>query len=212
MEGDKIEQLNFAIREALPAMQDTANDNPNAEVLVRVITFSTGAHWHVGTPTPVGNFAWADIIADGVTDMGKALSQVADQMKIPPMSDRALPPVLVLVSDGQPTDDFSTGLKALLDQPWGKRAVRLAIAVGRDADLDVLSRFIAQPELKPLQANNAPALVSFIRWASTAVLKAVSSPASSPTVFAGAGAGATVVAAAVAPLIAPAGADASDIW
>jgi len=194
MDGDKIRQLNFAIREALPAMKDTADENPNAQVLMRAVTFS-----------------WTDVAADGVTDMGKALSMVADQLKIPPMSDRALPPVLVLVSDGQPTDDFSIGLKALMDQPWGKRSVRLAIAVGRDADLDVLSRFIGMSELKPLQANNAPALVSFIRWASTAVLKAVSSPAShSPTVYAGAGANVTV---AIPPApAAAAGTAASDVW
>ncbi|HET7017773.1 MAG TPA: VWA domain-containing protein [Streptosporangiaceae bacterium] len=213
MDGDKIRQLNFAIREALPAMKDTADENPNAQVLMRAVTFSTGARWHVGTPTPVDGFSWTDVAADGVTDMGKALSMVADQLKIPPMSDRALPPVLVLVSDGQPTDDFSTGLKALMDQPWGKRSVRLAIAVGRDADLDVLSRFIGMSELKPLQANNAPALVSFIRWASTAVLKAVSSPAShSPTVYAAAGQGPNVTVAIPPAPAAAAGTAASDVW
>ena len=54
------------------------------------------------------------------------------------MSDRALPPVLVLISDGQPTDDFGKGLEDLLGQPWGKKAVRVAIAIGDDADLEVL--------------------------------------------------------------------------
>jgi uncharacterized protein YegL len=94
------------------------------------------------------------------------------------MAARALPPVLVLVSDGQPTDDFNGGLKALMDQPWGKKAVRIAIGIGQDADLDVLRRFIGNPELEPLVAYNAPDLVKYIRWASTAVLKAASAPAS----------------------------------
>jgi uncharacterized protein YegL len=110
--------------------------------------------------------------------MGKALKLVAEQLKIPPMSDRALPPVLVLISDGQPTDDFGSGLKELMAQPWAKRAVRLAIAVGTDADKGVLSKFIGHSELKPLEANNSSALVDYIKWASTAVLKGASSPAS----------------------------------
>ena len=118
--------------------------------------------------------------------MGTALALVAEQLKIPPMTDRALPPVLVLISDGGATDDFGSGLKALMAEPWGKRAVRIAIAVGRDADHDVLTRFIGTGELKPLQANNAPDLVKQIRWASTAVLKAASSPASTPAMDAGA--------------------------
>jgi uncharacterized protein YegL len=180
MDGEKIGQLNFAIREAVPAMQDTARENPNAQVLVRVLTFSDGARWHVATPVRIEDFKWTDLTAGGVTDMGKALSLVAEQLKSPPMADRALPPVLVLISDGQPTDDYASGLRVLMTEPWGKKAVRIAIAVGRDADLDVLTKFIGTGELKPLQANNAPALVNYIKWASTAVLKAASSPPSRP--------------------------------
>ncbi len=123
-------------------------------------------------------------LADGTqsagTDMGTALRTVADQLKMPPMSERALPPVLVLISDGQPTDDFDSGLKALMDQPWGKKAVRTAVAIGKDADLDVLQRFIGHEELKPLQANNPEALVRHMKWVSTAVLKSASSPATQP--------------------------------
>jgi uncharacterized protein YegL len=182
MAGEKIQELNFAIREALPAMQDTATENPNAQVLVRVVTFSDGARWHVATPTPVADFRWADVTAGGVTDMGAALALVASQLKIPPMTDRALPPVLVLVSDGGATDDFGAGLKALMAESWGKKAVRLGIAIGRDADHDILTKFIGTGELKPLQASNAQDLVGYIKWASTAVLKAASSPASTLTV------------------------------
>jgi uncharacterized protein YegL len=114
--------------------------------------------------------------------MGKALELVAEQLKMPPMSDRALPPVLVLVSDGQPTDDFDSGLKALLEQPWGKKAVRIAISIGQDADPDVLQKFIGNSELKPLAANSPEALVKHIKWASTAVLKSASSPAATADV------------------------------
>jgi uncharacterized protein YegL len=178
MEGEKIRQLNFAIGEALPAMRDVASENPNAQVLVRAVTFSSGAQWHVSMPTPVADFQWSDVRAGGVTDMGRALTLVADQLRVPPMSERALPPVLVLVSDGQATDDFGRGLQALLAQRWGAKAVRLAIAIGRDADLDMLSRFIGSSEIRPLVASNSPTLVSYIRWASTAVLQAASAPAS----------------------------------
>lgn len=174
----KIQALNTAIREAIPHMQSVARENPHADVLVRCIKFSSGAQWHISQPTKVEHFTWTDLKPDGVTDMGKALAMVADQLKIPPMTDRALPPVLVMVSDGQPTDDYNSGLKALMDQPWGKKAVRIAIAIGEDVDLDVLQKFIGHSELKPLQANNPEALVKHIRWVSTAVLQSASSPAS----------------------------------
>lgn len=174
----KIQALNNAIREAIPHMQKVADENPNAQVLVRALKFSNGAQWHVSQPTPVEDFKWTDLSAEGVTDMGKALSMVGEQLKIPPMTDRALPPVLVLISDGQPTDDFNRGLRDLMDQPWGKKSVRIAVAIGADADYDVLQKFIDHPELKPLQANNPEALVKHIKWVSTAVLKSASAPAS----------------------------------
>jgi uncharacterized protein YegL len=178
MSGEKIHELNEAIREASPHMKSVAKGNPNAQVLVRAVRFASGAQWHISQPTPVEEFSWPELSAGGVTDMGQALHLVADALKMPPMSERALPPVLVLVSDGAPTDDFSQGLKALMDQGWGKKAVRLAIAIGGDANLEVLQRFIGHPELRPLVANTAPDLVKYIRWASTAVLQAASAPAS----------------------------------
>ena len=179
MQSDgKIQSLNNAIKEAIPHMQKAADENPNAQVLVRVLKFSDGAQWHVAEPTPVADFRWSDLKADGMTDMGRALTVLAEQLRIPPMTDRALPPVLVLISDGQPTDDFEAGRKILMDVPWAKRAVRIGIAIGNDADHDTLRKFIANPEIQPLQANNAETLVNYIRWASTAVLKAASSPAS----------------------------------
>lgn len=172
----KIETVNNAIREAIPFMQEVADQNPNANVLVRAIKFSSGAQWHVSQPTLIAEFKWENLTAEGVTDMGRAFSMVAEQLKIPPMTERGLPPVLILISDGQPTDDISKGLRAIMEQQWGKKAVRQAIAIGEDADLDVLQKFIGHSEIKPLQANNPEALTRYIKWASTAVLKSVSSP------------------------------------
>lgn len=174
----KIQSLNNAIKEAIPHMKRVADENPYAQVLVRAIKFSTGAQWHISQSTPISNFIWKDLSASGTTDMGKALSILADQLKIPPMTDRALPPVLVLISDGQPTDDFEGGLDALMRQPWGKKAVRIAIAIGKDANYGVLQKFIGHPELKPLQADNPESLVKQIKWVSTAVLEAAASPPS----------------------------------
>jgi uncharacterized protein YegL len=179
MQADgKIQALNNAIKEALPHMQHAAEENPNAQVFVRAVRFSDGAQWHVAQPTPVADFRWIDLKAGGMTDMGKALRMVAEQLRIPPMSDRALPPILVLVSDGQPTDDYANAVAELLDLPWGKRAVRIAVGIGDDADQDALRVFVANPEIPVLQANSAERLVNCIKWASTAVLKAASAPAS----------------------------------
>ena len=201
----KMQALNQAIRQSLPGMARVARDNPEARVLVRAVRFSDRAHWHIAAPTPVEELQWQDLQAGGVTAMGEALDLLGVQLDSPPMEERALPPVLVLISDGQPTDDFETSLGRLMRLPWAQKAVRLAIALGHDADLEVLQQFIgpdpscgevpgASGEMprhavaratgsgrsprRPLQASNATALAQYIQWASTAVVGAASMPAS----------------------------------
>ena len=180
--GGKIQALNQAIRGAIPAIKKEADENPNAQVFLRAVKFSQGAQWHIATPTPVNQFKWIDLEVDNSavdsTDMGAAFLLVADQLKIPPMPERALPPVLVLISDGQPTDDYKKGLDALNSLPWGKKAIRLAIAIGKDANRDVLKEFIGNPEIEPLQANNPEALVQYVKLVSTTAVSIASSPAS----------------------------------
>ena len=128
-----------------------ASDNPEARVLVRAVRFADQARWHIADPTPVEELHWRDLQAGGCTAMGAALQLVAEQLHSPPMEERALPPVLVLISDGQPTDDFEAGLARLMQEPWAQKAVRLAIALGHDADLEVLQQFIGPATARAIQ-------------------------------------------------------------
>ena len=178
MFGEKMGTVNNAIQEAVPEMQEAAEGNPNAQLLVRTLKFSSGASWVNPDPVKVEEFVWEDLVAIGVTDMGKAFELLAGELTIPPMSDRALPPVIVLLSDGRPTDNYKPALTKLLALPWGKKAVRIAISIGQDADNDVLAEFTGSPDLV-LQANNATALTKMIKWAST-VASVVSAPPSRP--------------------------------
>ena len=95
----KIGIVNNAIQECIPEMESAAENNPNAQLLIRALQFSTGASWITASPVPVEQYSWAPLEANGVTDMGKAFELLAAQLSIPPMPDRALPPVIVLLSD-----------------------------------------------------------------------------------------------------------------
>ncbi len=172
----KIGVVNNAIQNVLPEMLSAAEDNPNAQLFVRTLKFSTGASWSTPDPIKIEDYVWEDLTANGVTDLGKAYELLAAQLSIPPMPERALPPVIVLLSDGQPTDNYKGGLEKLFKLPWFKKSVRIAISVGKDCDDDVLREFTGNSELV-LQANSATMLVKMIKWASTAI-SAVSSGAS----------------------------------
>jgi uncharacterized protein YegL len=173
----KIQALNWAIHEATPHMQSTARSNPDAQMLVRALKFADVPEWHVEEPTPVDTFAWSDVTARGATALGAALKVVAEQLRMPPMEQRALQPVLALISDGDPTDEWEEGLVAIEREQWGRRALRVAIAIGDDANRDVLARFMGETaQFDPLKANNPEALVQMIRWVSTSLVNAASQP------------------------------------
>ena len=174
----KIGIVNNTIQECIPEMASAAENNPNAQLLIRALQFSTGASWLTSNPVPVEDYTWAPLEANGVTEMGKAFDLIAAQLSIPPMPDRALPPVIVLLSDGQPTDNYKIGLEKLKKLPWFRKAVKIAISIGSDADDDVLVDFTGNRELV-LQANNPTALVKMIKWASTTA-SMVSAPSSKP--------------------------------
>jgi uncharacterized protein YegL len=177
----KIQALNHAIREAIPHMRDAAQENPHATVFVNAIRFADTAEWMDDKLTPVSEFRWRDIEANGATAMGEALTMIGDALQPPLMNDRALPPVIALVTDGLPTDDFQKGLDHLLSKPWGRLALRVVVAIGEDSASneaqDIFRAFMANDTLRPFHANNPEALAEQIRWVSTAVLKSVSSPA-----------------------------------
>jgi len=180
MQGLKINSLNTAIREAIPEIRRIARENSFATLLMRVLEFSEGAKWLSDEAIPIEEFEWTDLKADNQTDMGAAFKMVAEALKIPPMPKRAYPPVLILVTDGQPTDEYETGLTAILNTMWGKKAIRIAIGIGEDCDFDVLREFMSGMSISPLEARNAVTLVNYIKWASTTVIKEVSQPSSKP--------------------------------
>ncbi len=179
MQGAKIQALNQAIREALPELIAAVANHPEVEVLMRAIKFSTLADWHVG-PAPVAleQFTWPELGTDRLTNTGMALDLLCGELDISKMPRRGFPPVILLISDGQASDNgrYHAALQNLLSLPWGKRAVRIAIGVGQDHELDEaeLRAFNSDVERPLLRAHNVAELVEQIKWASTAATVASS--------------------------------------
>ncbi|MGH8897162.1 MAG: vWA domain-containing protein [Egibacteraceae bacterium] len=184
MEADgKIQALNVAVRQAIPELQTVAAAQAGVALLVWALTFASSVRWVVADPVPIERFQWSDVSVErrGVTELGVALQELAQQMRVLEASSRGFAPAIVLVSDGQPTDtaapSFRAGLDELLATPWGDKAIRLAVGIGRDADLGVLKSFIARGELEPILADNPEKLANALRWVSTLAVRKSSRPA-----------------------------------
>lgn len=186
MRGGRIQALNNAITEVLPHLRDEARANPHAELLIRVLAFANEPQWIIEEPTPVDQVHWKrlEAVPRGFTELGSALQSLAGALDHLDESNSAFPPAIILVSDGRPTQSsgvtFAEGLQALLNNRWGATAVRLALGVGRDADMHSLRRFIGDEEVPLLRADNPEQLVEYIVWASKAASKVASRPVVGP--------------------------------
>lgn len=173
MDGAKIQSVNNAMHELENALREEARKNPTAQVNVRIITFGgTCARWHLANKTPVEQFNYQNINdVDGMTPMGSAFKLLCDVLDSTHVPNRSLKPIIVLLSDGWPNDNYEGNLNRLLNLPWGKKAIKVAIAIGHDADKDILASFTTDPALV-LNAYKATELKNFIKWTSTLVTHA----------------------------------------
>ena len=172
MRGKKIATLNQAIREAVPEIARALEAHPEVQVMMRAIAFSTDAAWHVGPEAVrLEDFVWPELKAEGYTATASAVELLLQDLDINKMNRRGFPPVCVLLSDGYCTESeeaYEQAIRRLDSAPWGKKAVRLVIAIGDGSEYDeqALLRFTNHPEVGVLKADTPGKLVEYIKWAS----------------------------------------------
>ncbi|CAH1208268.1 hypothetical protein PAECIP111891_03186 [Paenibacillus allorhizoplanae] len=172
MEGQKIASLNRAIQDVIPQIQKAVSAHPEVQIMMRAIKFSNDASWHVGpNPIPLEKFVWPEVRANGVTATAQAINLLANELDIEKMNRRGYPPVCILLSDGfctDPESEYEKAIQNLNSLPWGKRSVKLVIAIGKDREYDEeqLLKFVSHQEIGVLKADTPEKLIAYIQWAS----------------------------------------------
>jgi uncharacterized protein YegL len=142
MKGKKMGELNTVMEELIPEIRRVGE--ADTEVKVAVLTFSTEVRWMYSTPIPIEDFEWARLRASGVTSMGAAFKELSARMSrnsylnSPSLS---FAPVIFLMTDGYPSDDYREGLKELQSNSWYKFGLKAALGIGEEANDDVLAEF-----------------------------------------------------------------------
>ena len=150
MRGAKIGAVNDAIRNVLPIVSEISDNNTDAEIKVAAMTFSDGCDWLYSKPVSAADFEWTDQEALGGTDLGEACVNLesvlhkADKGGWMSSGSGSFAPVFILLSDGGPTDDYEYGLETLKRNSWFKAGIKIAIAIGDDADCSVLEQFAGE--------------------------------------------------------------------
>jgi len=164
MAGTKIGAVNTAIREAIPMLRDIGGSD--AKIKIASLLFSSGCRWMFAEPVAADDFQWTPVDTFGVTDFGAAfleLSQKMSKTAFLSSPSASVAPAIFLMSDGQPTDEYENALKRLKDNRWFKHAIRVAVAIGEDADCKILAEFTGNMEAV-VRTHTPEALRKLIRF------------------------------------------------
>lgn len=173
MRGEKINELNLALREMLNALN--AADDIRGKFQLSVIAF--GGEVKVLQPlTDIDGLVLTELSAAGNTPMGQAFEMVREMIEDRNVvSSRAYTPTIVLISDGLPTDCTEEiyrrknyfDWEPLINLHNGERSSkcqRMALGIGEDADVDMLKSFIDNSEIPVIKTKDASGITKFFRW------------------------------------------------
>ena len=142
MKGKKMGELNTVMEELIPEIRRVGE--ADTDVKIAVLTFSTDVKWMYSAPVSIEEFEWTRLNASGVTSMGAAFEELSERMSrngflnSPSLS---FAPVIFLMTDGYPSDDYKKGLKVLQSNSWYKFGLKAALGIGNEANDDMLAEF-----------------------------------------------------------------------
>ena len=166
MDGTPIAQLNQGLQ---TLVQELRNDETaSTSVRLSLITFDSTVK-EVLKLEPISSAQIPELQASGMTSMGGAFRVAISHLSETP-DPRAFLPTLVLLSDGEPNDDWETPLDELIRHPRGSKAQRLSLAIGDETDSDVLGKFVSNKELGVLKADEPDKIVRFLKYVTDSVI------------------------------------------
>lgn len=166
MHGEAIE----AVKNGVQLLVSTLRQDPYAleTAYLSIISFASTARQLVPL-TELAAFQVPDIQASGTTQLGEALSLLANRIEQEVSKTTAdtkgdWKPLIFIMTDGAPTDDWTKGLQRLKQVKTG---VIVACAAGHGSDLAVLKQ-ITEVVVELSTADTA-AIKAFFKWVSASI-------------------------------------------
>jgi uncharacterized protein YegL len=166
MRGEKIQ----SVIDGLKSVVDFLMSNPIAIETVHLSTITFDNQAKVSVPlTEIMNFTTPTLSVDkGLTSLGDALSLLSKQITKDVVLQTSVKkgdwrPLVFIMTDGEPTDDWEKGLNELK-----KKSVEIiACAIGSDCDTFILKKIT--PNVVEMVNFSAPIFNDFFRWISVSI-------------------------------------------
>ena len=164
MKGTKIGSLNGTMEELLPSLIGVGE--ASTDVKIAIMKFSTDVEWVTPEPVRIEEYQyWNRLEAEGLTFMGDAFLELSKKLSRSSFLNSpsiSFAPVIFLLSDGSPNDDWKKGLETLKKNKWFQHGLKIALGIGSKVNMDVLRAFTGNDELA-VQAKNADQLRELIK-------------------------------------------------
>lgn len=164
MKGTKIGSLNGTMEELLPSLIGVGE--ASTDVKIAIMKFSTDVEWMTPEPVRIEEYQyWNRLEAEGLTFMGDAFLELSKKLSRSSFLNSpsiSFAPVIFLLSDGSPNDDWKKGLETLKQNKWFQHGLKIALGIGSKVNMDVLRAFTGNDELA-VQAKNADQLRELIK-------------------------------------------------
>lgn len=164
MKGTKIGSLNGTMEELLPSLIGVGE--ASTDVKIAIMKFSTDVEWVTPEPVRIEEYQyWNRLEAEGLTFMGDAFLELSKKLSRSSFLNSpsiSFAPVIFLLSDGSPNDDWKKGLETLKQNKWFQHSLKIALGIGSKVNMDVLRAFTGNDELA-VQAKNADQLRELIK-------------------------------------------------
>jgi uncharacterized protein YegL len=166
MMGEPIESLKNGVQ----IMVNSLRQNPQAieTTYLSVITFGTTATQIIPL-TDLATFQMIDIKASGITAMGEALKLTAEcinkeVVKTTVETKGDWKPLIFLMTDGVPTDDWKAGFDVF---EKSKKGLVIACGAGNGADSKVLKQITEN--VVRLDNTDSQSIAKFFQWVSASI-------------------------------------------
>jgi uncharacterized protein YegL len=169
----KIDALNIALKDFINSIKD--EESNKAEIHIALFSFGGSSASCDIRLAAIDQISTPIYNAQGRTPMGGVFEMIEtlieDKTQIP---SRSYKPTIVLLTDGIPTDDYLSPMNKLIQEGRSSKAFRIAMAIGDDADCNMLSNFVSSPEYL-VSGENARDIRKFFRFVTMSVTQRMKS-------------------------------------
>ena len=167
MSGEPIEQVKNGLQMLVAGLRQDPYALETA--YLAVITFDSNAQ-EIVPLTELTAFQPPVLAARGSTSLGAALALVADSAsknvaKTSTKQKGDWRPMVFIMTDGEPTDDWQKGLARFNQEKWG---VVVACAVD-SADISVLNQISGAENVVKLDTSDSGSINAFFKWVTASV-------------------------------------------